>query len=70
MDGLCRRRGDFRLKKIKGLGDSSAHWTIAMLACETHISPRELMELDPRMLWTMQRYLVSRAQQSQRKGRR
>jgi hypothetical protein len=41
-----------------------------MLACETHISPRELMELDPRMLWTMQRYLVSRAQRSQGKGRR
>jgi len=40
-----------------------------MLSVETHISPRELMELEPRMLWTMQRYLVSRSQQG-KKGRR
>jgi hypothetical protein len=45
---------------IKGLGDRSAHWFIAILACETGISPRELMRLEPRMLWTMQRYLVAK----------
>jgi len=39
------------------------HWTIAALAVETGISPRELIELEPRMLWTIQRYLVSRGQE-------
>jgi len=48
-------------KKIVGLGDSSAHWYLATLAVETGISPRELMKLDDRMLWTMGRYLVWRA---------
>jgi hypothetical protein len=45
------------------------HWNLAQLAYEYHISPRELMELEPRMLWTMQRYLVavSRKMESARK---
>jgi hypothetical protein len=33
---------------------------IAQLAYEYKISPRELLELDPRMLWTLQRYLIAR----------
>jgi hypothetical protein len=57
---------------MKGLGDSSAHWLFANLAIETGISPRELIALSPRMLWTIQRALESRAQESNRarKGRR
>lgn len=47
-----------------GLGDSSAHWTIAALACETGIAPSVLMQESERMLWTMQRYLVARSQRS------
>jgi hypothetical protein len=42
------------------LGETSAHWFIAGLACETGISPRELLELEPRMLWTMNRYLAAK----------
>jgi len=38
-----------------------------MIAVETGISPRELLALEPRMLWTMVRYMVARAQASQRK---
>jgi hypothetical protein len=53
----CQRRQQF--KKIKPLGGYSAHWVVAQLAYEFKISPRELMELEPRMLWTMQRYLVA-----------
>lgn len=49
-------------KKIEGLGASSLHWTIATIACETGISPRELAELEPRMLWTIQRYLIAKFQ--------
>ena len=30
------------------------------MAIETGISPRELMDLDDRMLWTLQRALVNR----------
>jgi hypothetical protein len=33
---------------------------IAQLAYEYKLSPNELLELDPRMLWTLQRYLVAR----------
>ncbi len=47
-------------KKHDYLGDSSAHWFIATLAIETGISPRELMRLDDRMLWTLQRALIAR----------
>jgi len=50
------------LKKIVGLGDSSLHWEIAALSVETGISPNELLQLEPRMLWTMTRYVVSRSQ--------
>jgi hypothetical protein len=49
-------------KRIKGLGDSSAHWFIAALAVETGIAPSALLAEEPRMLWTMQRYLVARSQ--------
>lgn len=35
---------------------------LATIACETGISPRELMALDPRMLWTMHRYLTAKYQ--------
>ncbi len=58
-------------KIIRGLGDSSVHWEIAALAVETGISPRELMLLEPRMLWTISRYLVARSQaQSGKPGKR
>lgn len=33
-----------------------------MIAVETGISPRELMDLEPRMLWTIQRYMVGKYQ--------
>lgn len=46
------------------------HWYIAAIACETGISPRELMELEPRMLWTINRYLIGRAQKQQQQTRR
>jgi hypothetical protein len=39
------------------LGETSAHWVIAMIACETGISPRELLLLDERMLFTLKRYV-------------
>jgi len=48
------------------LGDESAHWYIASIACETGISPRELMQLDSRMLWTLGRYLVYKNQKQSR----
>jgi len=41
----------------------------ANLAIQTGISPRELMRLSPRMLWTLQRALEARAQESNRRGR-
>lgn len=66
-----RRHGSGgRPKRIEGLGDQSMHWFIASLACETGISPRELMELEPRMLWTLNRYLVARAQKQQQASKR
>ena len=43
---------------------------IATLAVETGISPRELMALNPRMLWTIQRYIVAKSQKMSRKGAR
>jgi hypothetical protein len=53
-----------------GLGESSAHWLIATIAVETAIPPSELLSLEPRMLWTIQRYLVSRSQKMSKKGKR
>ena len=50
-----------------GLGDSSTHWMIAQLAFEYKISPKELLELEPRMLWTLQRYLVARINQQNKR---
>jgi hypothetical protein len=40
---------------------------MAQLAYEYHISPRELAKLEPRMLWTMQRYLVAVSRQMEGK---
>lgn len=37
------------------------------MAVETGIAPSELLSLEPRMLWTMHRYMVSK---SQRQGQR
>lgn len=39
------------------------HYSLAQLSYEYKISPRELMKLEPRMLWTMQRYLVAVSRQ-------
>jgi hypothetical protein len=39
------------------LGDSSQHWYIAYLACETGISPSLLLQESDRMLFTMGMYL-------------
>jgi hypothetical protein len=36
---------------------------IAQLAFEYKISPNELLSLEPRMLWTLQRYLIARINQ-------
>jgi len=57
---------------MQGLGETSAHWLIAQIAVETGISPTELLALDPRMLFTLERALVAKANQSRkpRKGRR
>ena len=57
---------------MQGLGETSAHWLIAQIAVETGISPNELASLDPRMLWTIQRALIAKANQSRkpRKGKR
>jgi len=42
-----------------------------VIAVETGISPRELLELEPRMLWTIERYLINRShQQQQASGRK
>lgn len=50
-----------------GLGDDSLHWRIAWIAVETGISPLDLLQLEPRMLWTIGRYLEGKAQAQQRK---
>lgn len=47
-----------------GLGEHSLHWDIAIVAVETGISPNELMQLEPRMLWTMMRYLITKNQRN------
>lgn len=39
---------------------SSAHWSIAAIAVETGISPLDLMQLEPRMLWTIERYMIAK----------
>ena len=57
---------------MKGLGETSAHWLIAQIAVETGISPNELLELEPRMLFTLERALIAKgnAQKKARRGRR
>ena len=52
-----------------GLGDSSMHWMIAQLSVESGISPVDLLELEPRMLFTLQRYMVSRNQKQRQRKR-
>ena len=37
------------------------HWRIATLAVESGISPLDLLQLEPRMLWTIEKYLIGRA---------
>lgn len=39
------------------LGDTSAHWDIAQLACETGIAPNVLLQESERMQYTMKMYL-------------
>lgn len=55
---------------MTGLGDDSMHWKLAVMAVETGISPRELLALEPRMLWTMERYMISKAQAAQNSRRK
>jgi hypothetical protein len=45
------------------------HWKIALLAVETGLSPRELLELSPRMLFTIEKYLTFKYS-AQHKARR
>ena len=54
-------------KRLKGIGDDSIHWLIATIAVETGLSPTELMNLEPRMLFTIQRYMVGKASKGQRR---
>jgi hypothetical protein len=42
---------------------------IATLAVETNIPPSELLSMDSRLLWTIERYLVNRSQQAKKKRR-
>jgi hypothetical protein len=53
---------------MKGIGDDSVHWLIATIAVETGLSPTELMNLEPRMLFTIERYMVGRARRKQSRG--
>lgn len=46
--------------KIKGLGETSAHWYIAMLSVETGIAPSALMQESERMLWTLGKAVEAR----------
>jgi hypothetical protein len=50
---------------MKGIGDDSMHWLIATIAVETGLSPTELSNLEPRMLFTIQRYMMSKARRGQ-----
>lgn len=59
-----------RRKKIEGLGDSSLHWLIAQLAVETSIAPQYLIDLEPRMLFTIHRYVIAKNQQGGKRNRR
>jgi len=45
------------------------HWHIASLAVESGISPNELLKLEPRMLFTIERYLVWRSHQQKQRRR-
>lgn len=42
------------------------HWNLAVLAYEYKVSPADLMQLEPRMLWTMGR-LLEHVKHQQRK---
>jgi hypothetical protein len=67
--GVCRHGDGGRLKKIRGLGESSVHWMVAQLAVESGIPPKDLLELEPRMLWTIQRYLIAKGQKANQRKR-
>ena len=43
------------------------HWRLAWIAVETGISPLDLIQLEPRMLWTISRYLSNKAERQARK---
>jgi len=43
------------------------HWLIATLAVETGLSPTELMNMEPRMLFTIQRYVMGQSRRQQRR---
>jgi hypothetical protein len=43
------------------------HWMIAQLSVESGISPVDLLALEPRMLWTLQRYMISRSQKQRKR---
>jgi len=52
------------------LGEESEHWKMAHLAFEYGIPPSVLLNESPRMLWTMERYLVWRVRQSENAKRK
>jgi len=60
-------RSRSRPKSFQPLGEDSYHWRIAWMAVETGISPNELAKLEPRMFWTLGKYLEFKAQRLQRK---
>jgi hypothetical protein len=51
------------------LGDTSVHWLIAQLACETGIAPTALMQETDRMLYTMKMYLRWKATEQNKQQR-
>jgi len=65
MGQRCRDGDGCRPKMMKGIGDDSMHWLIATIAVETGLSPTELSNLEPRMLFTIQRYMMSKARRGQ-----
>lgn len=48
---------------MEPLGEQSEHWHLAHLAFEYGIAPAQLLRESPRMLFTMEKYLVWRNRQ-------
>jgi len=48
---------------MEPLGEQSEHWQLAHLAFEYGISPSQLLAESPRMLFTMEKYLIWRSRQ-------